>query len=197
MDILVQFAQNAFYFSYALIPNWGLAILLFTFAIRLTLLPFQIFAAREQAKLARIKPTLDALQVKYKTDARKLLSERSIALKNAGVKPWISLLAALIQLPMFFAVFEAVSTNTALANNSFAWLPNLAQHDPVYILPSILALTVWFQLRQTGASSQVPKAVAYTLPVVSFVFMATMPAGVALYSVASSVLQYAAQRLIS
>jgi YidC/Oxa1 family membrane protein insertase len=197
MDILVQFAQNAFLFSYALIPNWGLAILLFTFAIRLTLFPFQIFTVREQAKLARLKSTLDALQEKYKNDAPKLLAERSLVLKNAGIKPWISLLAAFIQLPIFFAVFEAISTNTALASNGFAWLPNLAQHDPTYILPLILALTVWFQLRQTEASTQLPKAVGYALPLVSFVFMATMPAGVALYSVASSVLQFGSQKMAS
>ncbi|MBN8542339.1 MAG: membrane protein insertase YidC [Deltaproteobacteria bacterium] len=197
MDILVQFAQNAFYFSYALVPNWGFAILLFTFAIRLILFPLQIFTMREQAKIARLKPTLDALQERHRTEPRRLLEERSLVLKNAGIRPSVSMVAMMIQLPIFFAVYEAISTNSALGSFGFAWLPNLAQHDPLFILPFILALTVWFQSRSSNASPQVPKSFAYGLSALSFFFMATMPAGVALYSVASSVLQFASQKMIS
>ena len=131
MDVLANLAQSALFFSYAILPNWGGAILLFTFALRITIFPLQTVATREQAKLARLKPALDSLQEKYRSDARRFLVERSLVLKNAGVRPWISVVAALVQVPIFFAVFKAISTNTALADVGFAWLPNLAQYDHI------------------------------------------------------------------
>lgn len=194
MDFLFEMASHGLLLSYFVVPNWGFAIVLFTTVLRVGLFPLQIVASKQQAKLAQIKPELESIQIKYKDDARSIMKQRSLILKRANVRPWTLVIASFIQIPIFISVFKAFSTNLAFQNVSFGWLPSLAAHDPVFILPLLMAGSIWFQMKSSGSPS---KAMAYAMPFVSFIFMASMPAAIALYSLAGSLLQIAGQRVIA
>lgn len=87
MDLLTSLIREGLYLCYMIIPNWGMAIVLLTLVIRLVLFPLQIFTLRQQEKMKRLKPKLDELQERLKSDGRRHLAERSVLLKENGVKP--------------------------------------------------------------------------------------------------------------
>jgi YidC/Oxa1 family membrane protein insertase len=194
MDFFVQIIHDWLVLFHSLIPNWGLSIIFLTATIRIALLPLQALATREQVKLQKLKPQLERLQSLYKDNVRQLLEERSTLLRDAGAKPWLSLMAVVVQLPIFVAMYKSLTTFQLLEPANFAWIPNLAIADPLFILPILTALVMgaqsWIQSRQ---SEQSPKALIYAMPIVGFAFLATVPAGVALYALTSSMVQLIGQ----
>lgn len=195
MDLLTSLIRDGLYICYTIIPNWGMAIVLLTVVIRVVLFPLQIFTLRQQEKMKRLKPKLDELQERFKSDGRRLLTERSVLLKESGARPWVTMLLTLIQLPLLISMFKAISQDQALQSASFVWIPNLAAADPTFILPLLLSLACWLQFR--GQNQEGPRAMGFVLAVANFAFMVTMPAGVGLYSLVSTVLQLVSQRTIS
>ena len=193
MDLLTSLIREGLYLCYTIIPNWGMAIVLLTIAIRVVLFPLQIFTLRQQEKMKQLKPQLDSLQERFKSDGRRLLAERSAILKENGARPWVTMLLTLIQLPLLISMFKAISDNPALQSASFVWIPNLAAADPTFILPILLSLACWLQYwgqNQEGTIGSI-------LAIANFAFMVTMPAGVGLYSLANTALQLVSQRTIS
>ena len=187
MDLLTSLIREGLYLCYMIIPNWGMAIVLLTLVIRLVLFPLQIFTLRQQEKMKRLKPKLDELQERLKSDGRRHLAERSVLLKENGVKPWVTMLLTLIQLPLLISMFKAISQNQALQSASFVWIPNLAAADPTFILPILLSMACWLQYRRQSQDG--PRAMGSVLAIANFAFMVTMPAGVGLYSLVSTALQ--------
>ena len=193
MDLLTSLIREGLYLCYTIIPNWGMAIVLLTIAIRVVLFPLQIFTLRQQEKMKQLKPQLDSLQERFKSDGRRLLAERSAILIENGARPWVTMLLTLIQLPLLISMFKAISDNPALQSASFVWIPNLAAADPTFILPILLSLACWLQYwgqNQEGTIGSI-------LAIANFAFMVTMPAGVGLYSLANTALQLVSQRTIS
>jgi len=86
----------------------GLSILLLTVIIRILIWPFTASQVKSAHKMASLKPFLDALKLKHKDD-RKAMQEAQMALyKEHGVNPMGGCLPALIQLPIFIALYQAV-----------------------------------------------------------------------------------------
>jgi YidC/Oxa1 family membrane protein insertase len=193
MDLLTSLIREGLYLCYTIIPNWGMAIVLLTITIRVVLFPLQIFTLRQQEKMKQLKPQLDSLQERFKSDGRRLLAERSAILKENGARPWVTMLLTLIQLPLLISMFKAISDNPALQSASFVWIPNLAAADPTFILPILLSLACWLQYRGQNQEGTIGSILA----IANFAFMVTMPAGVGLYSLANTALQLVSQRTIS
>lgn len=192
MDLLTSLIREGLYLCYTFIPNWGMAIVLLTVLIRTVLFPLQVITARQQEKLKQLKPQLDRLQERFKSDGRRLLAARSALLKENGARPWVTMLLTLIQLPLLLSMYKAISQNQSLQSASFVWIPNLAAADPTFILPILLSLACWLQY--TGQNQDGQRAIGSILAIANFAFMVTMPAGVGLYSLANTVFQLVSQR---
>jgi YidC/Oxa1 family membrane protein insertase len=115
--------------------NWGVAIMLLTFFVRLVLFPVnrrsQISMVRHSEAMGRIKPRLDALKEKYKNDARKFLAEQQ-ALMKAEKVPLVPLggcLPLLLQIPIFYGLFAALRASIELRQAPFLWAADLSQPD--------------------------------------------------------------------
>jgi YidC/Oxa1 family membrane protein insertase len=95
---------------YALIPSYGLAIILLTIAVRVVLLPLSIKQTKSMREMQRIQPELKKLQQKYKGDRQKLNEEMMALYKEHGVNPFGGCLPILLQFPVLIALFYVIRT---------------------------------------------------------------------------------------
>jgi YidC/Oxa1 family membrane protein insertase len=93
---------------YAVIPNYGLAIILMTLAVRVVLLPLTIKQTRSMREMQMIQPEVKRIQAKYKGNRQKMNEEMMALYKEHGVNPLGGCLPLLLQMPVFFALFNVL-----------------------------------------------------------------------------------------
>lgn len=93
---------------YALVPSYGLAIILMTLVTRIILLPLSIKSTRSMREMQVIQPEIKRLQKKYKGDRQKLNTEMMALYKEHGVNPFGGCLPLLLQMPVFIALFQVI-----------------------------------------------------------------------------------------
>ncbi|MGO9597160.1 MAG: YidC/Oxa1 family insertase periplasmic-domain containing protein [Isosphaeraceae bacterium] len=129
--------------------NWGIAIILLTLTVKLLMFPL----GRKQALMAQrtqaLQPYLKAIQEKHKNDKDKTEQTReTFALyKKHGVNPVSGCIPALIQLPIFVGLWQALNTSVSLRHSPFLWINDLAAPDMLARLPvDVMFLGHWFNL---------------------------------------------------
>lgn len=103
-------------FLYSVIPNYGVAIILFTLAVRLLLLPLGIKQVRSMQAMQAIQPKVKALQQKYKGNRQRVNEEVMALYKEHGVNPLSGCLPLVAQLPILFALFAVLQVPKALTH---------------------------------------------------------------------------------
>jgi YidC/Oxa1 family membrane protein insertase len=98
---------------YALVGNYGLAIILLTIAVRILLLPLSIKQTRSMREMQRIQPEVKKIQAKHKGDRQKMNEEMMALYKDHGVNPFGGCLPLLMQFPVFIALYRLISTPLA------------------------------------------------------------------------------------
>jgi len=93
---------------YAVIPSYGLAIILLTLAVRILLLPLSIKQTRSMREMQMIQPEIKRLQKKYKGDRQKMNQELMGLYKEHGVNPFGGCAPLLLQMPVFIALFYVI-----------------------------------------------------------------------------------------
>lgn len=140
-------------FVYVLFPNknisYGLAIIFFTFLIRMILLPLNIKQIKSSLKMQELQPELKKIQEKYKNDPQKSQAETMKIYKEKGVNPFGGCLPMLIQWPILIALYYAFRTIPNLSGVHFLWIKDLSKSaNPKdmlsYILPILSAITTYF-----------------------------------------------------
>lgn len=109
IDILATLLQVFFQFA----QDWGIAIVLFTLFVRGLLLPLSLRTARQTVLQGVIRPELKLLQEQYKSDQTKLMEETMSLYKKAGVKPFSMFSTAILQMPIFMAMYGLFLTHGA------------------------------------------------------------------------------------
>ena len=134
--------------------NSGWAIVILTIIIKLLLVPLTLSSLRSAKRMQELQPLLKDLQRKYGDDRQVLSVETMKLYQEHKVNPFGSCLPILLQMPIFFGLYYAIlniSSDPKYANagfsTSFAWIPNLAQPDPIYLLPIIVTVTQFIQQR--------------------------------------------------
>src|SRR5918992_140727 len=93
---------------YALIPSYGLAIIVLTIAVRLILLPLSVKQTRSMREMQRIQPEVKKLQQKHKGDRQKLTEEMLALYRDHGVNPFGGCLPLLMQFPVLIGLFYVI-----------------------------------------------------------------------------------------
>ena len=93
---------------YEIIPNYGWALIIFTLAVKLLLLPLGLKQQKSMTKMQAMQPKIAALQEKYKNDQQKLSQETMKLYKEYGISPMGGCLPMLIQLPILFALYRVL-----------------------------------------------------------------------------------------
>jgi YidC/Oxa1 family membrane protein insertase len=114
-----------------LLPSMGLAIMLLTIAIRLITSPLVYSSYVSGAKMKALKPELDTLKLKFKDDQQAFSMEQMKLYRAAGVNPLGGCIPALLQIPIFFALYSFFNSNIALRGVSFWWSHDLSAYDAV------------------------------------------------------------------
>ncbi len=169
----------------------GLAIVILSLAVRLSLVPISIYVGRRTViqgrKMARLKPRLDKLKVKYKSDPAKLQKETMALFKKEGVSPvdGKSMLVTFLQTPIFMAVYSAIRNGLANSSSSFLWIKNLAKAD--LYLAMLVGLLTYCMMSLVPEMPEASKTMMIFLQVIiSVVFVSQIASGVGVYWAAGS-----------
>ena len=196
-------------FFYSIIPNYAVAILLITLIVRAFTTPFTIKQMKATRGLAALKPQMDEINVKYRSDPQKKQAAMMELYSKNGVNPLSSCtgcLPMLFQMPIFMGLFFVLGRAIELRGMpAFLWITDLSKSDVVWsgisipfimpaglaILPWIMVVTTYFQTKVTmsGSAGMDPaqqKMMVWMMPAMMFVFSAVMPSGLVLYWIISN-----------
>jgi YidC/Oxa1 family membrane protein insertase len=164
--------------------HYGLVIILFGILIRILLWPLNQKAMRSMTAMQAIQPELQEIQKKYKEDPQRLQQEMMKLYKVNKVNPFGGCWPMLIPYPVLVAVFFVLQNTIELRGVSFLWMPDLARADPLYIIPVVMAISM-FGVSKIGQMGIAPnpqaKMMTYVLPVVFGVMFANFASGLNLY----------------
>ena len=129
------FIMPVFNFLSGKIASYGLIIALLTIIIRLLISPLTYQSYLSGAKMKLLKPEIEALKAKYGDDKQAFGMEQMKLFKSAGVNPLGGCIPALLQIPIFFALYNFFNSNITLRGQSFWWASDLSTYDSIYNLP--------------------------------------------------------------
>ena len=117
--------------------NFGLIIILMTNVVRILMSPLVYKSYLSSAKMKVIRPELTELNKKYpgKENAMKRQQETMAVQRKAGVSMLAGCIPAVLQMPVFFALFKFFPTNLSLRQEGFLWAPDLSSYDTIFTLP--------------------------------------------------------------
>ncbi len=120
-----------------LLSNYGLIIILMTIVVRILMSPLVYKSYVSSAKMKVIRPELTALNEKYpgKENAMKRQQETMAIQRKAGVSMLSGCIPALLQMPVFFALFKFFPSNISLRQQGFLWADDLSSYDTIFNLP--------------------------------------------------------------
>jgi YidC/Oxa1 family membrane protein insertase len=182
---------------YGFVGNWGIAIILLTLLVRVLLLPFVIPQFRNMAKQRALKPEIDKINELYKDDREKKGAAMMELWRKHKVNPLGGCLPVLLQMPIFFALYQTLSTSIELYHAPFVlWWTDLSAPDPLYVLPVILGALMFIQQKLTPVQMDATQAkvMLYAMPLMMTFFMLLLPTGLCLYMVTSSAIGITQQR---
>lgn len=169
--------------SHGIVGNWGWAIVVLTVLVRLIVLPFNIFSYRSMKKMQVIQPQLQALRTRYKEDPQALNRETMALMRDQKVNPLGGCLPLLLQMPVFFALYQVLGQSIELYQAPFIlWIHDLSQKDPFYVLPVLMGVTMFVQQKITPTTMDPAQArIMLWMPVIFSVFTFGLPSGLTLY----------------
>lgn len=188
---------------HALIPNYGVAIILLTLLVRVVFWPLTHKSTVSMRKMGAIQPQLKELQKRFKDQPQKLQQETFRLYREHKVNPFSSCLPMLVQIPIFIALFTVLRSAVELRFAPFLWISDLSQPEnllagilpvPLNILPILTAVTMGLQTHlspSTGDPAQ-KKMMTWMMPIMLLFMFYSMPSALCLYwtvSQALSILQ--------
>jgi YidC/Oxa1 family membrane protein insertase len=183
--------EHVIVFFYNLIPNYGIAIILLTIAVRIILTPLTLSQTRSMAKMQKMQPELKEIQKRYKDDKVRMQQETMEFYKKNNVNPLAGCLPLLLQMPVFFALFRVLReptervTDLIAGNYGFLWL-NLQERDPYFILVILMVATMFVSMKMTTTDPK-QSMVMFLMPIIFGFISYRFEAGILLYWVTTNV----------
>jgi YidC/Oxa1 family membrane protein insertase len=209
------FILPVFNFMASRITSFGLTIALLTIIIRLLISPLTYQSYLSGAKMKLLKPEIDSLKEKYGEDKQAFGMEQMKLFKSAGVNPLGGCIPALLQIPIFFALYSFFNSNIVLRGQSFWWASDLSAYDSIFELPfhipfygshvslfTILAVITSLLISLYGMSGMqdnsnpVMKYLPFIFPVILLGVFNTLPAALTWYYTVSNVITLLIQFVI-
>lgn len=176
-------------YLYSIVGNYGLAIILLTFFIRLIFYPLTYKSFKSMKAMANLQPQLKELQLKYKGKPE-LLNKATMELyKKHKVNPLGGCLPILIQIPVFIALYNVLLNAIELRHAPFIfWITDLSAKDPYYITPIIMGLTMFIQQKLSPSTLDPMQAkIMLFLPIIFTIMFMGFPSGLVIYWIANNI----------
>ena len=206
-DFISQILLQTLEFLNRLVHSWGWSIILLSILVYLVLYPLSIKQMRSMKEMQAIQPKVEELRKQFKDNPQKLNKEIMELYKLHKVNPLGGCLPLLLQMPIFFALYQALMRSVALRGAKFLWIKDLSEPDRLFtlpvslpvlgnefnILPIIMAIGMFFQQKMTsaasgGAAAEQQKIMLIVMPVMFGFIFYRMPSGLVLYWLVNSVL---------
>lgn len=170
--------------------NYGAAIIMLTVGARVLFIPLMHKSYKAMKAMKAIQPQIAALQKKYKDDREKLNRELMELYKKHGANPLGGCLPMLLQVPVFVALFNVLSTTIELRQAPFIlWVTDLSSKDPYYVLPIIMGATMVIQQKMQPTTMDPQQAKLFMFMPVFFTFLfLSFPSGLVLYWLTNNLL---------
>jgi YidC/Oxa1 family membrane protein insertase len=209
-------------FFYLLIPNYGVAIILVTLVTKLVFLPLTFKSSESMARMAALNPKMQEIRTRLKDKPEKMNQEIAALYKKEKINPMSGCLPMLLQLPVFFALYNLLNNHFELRGALFipGWIPDLSIPEQIFSFGFTIPLVGWTALRglpilmvlsqilsskftqaptagpqQPGAGQM--KLMTYALPIVFLFILYDMPSGMVLYWTVQNVLSTVQQMYIN
>ena len=178
-----------------LVGNWGVAIIILTVIIKVLFYPLSAASYRSMAKMRVLAPKLQRLKDLYGDDRQRMQQAMMELYKTEKINPLGGCMPILVQIPVFIALYWVLLASVELRHAPFMlWIDDLATPDPWFILPILMAATMWIQtLLNPEPPDPVQAKVMKIMPIVFSVFFFFFPAGLVLYWLVNNVLSIAQQ----
>jgi YidC/Oxa1 family membrane protein insertase len=164
MEIIADPLFHALKWLHSYIPNWGWAIVVLTLIANMLLFPLRISSYKTTVKMQRVGPEVKAIQEKYKkykmNDPRKAEMNKEVMAiyQREGINPVGGCFQMLVQMPIWFGLNRALSSAIEMRHAPwFGWITDLSAKDPYYILPVIMAASMYLVSKMTPMTSTDPQ----------------------------------------
>jgi YidC/Oxa1 family membrane protein insertase len=166
-----------------LFGNWGVAIIFLTIVVRFVLLPLHMVSYRSMKNMSKISPVIKEINEKYKDDPQVRGQKMMEVYKEYKVNPLSGCLPMVLQIPVFFALYQVIGQSIELYQAPFAfWIQDLSLADPFYILPILMGVTMMAQMKLTPSTMDPKQAkIMMFMPLLFTFFMLPLPSGLTLY----------------
>ncbi|MFQ5714036.1 MAG: membrane protein insertase YidC [Candidatus Scalinduaceae bacterium] len=203
---------------YGFIQNYGIAILLLTFLVKLILFPLTRKSQMSMFKMQQLQPLIGQLKEKYKGDKQRMGQEQMKLFKQHGVNPMSGCMPIMLQMPVFFALFRTLQLSFEMRQAPFvSWISDLSKPDTLLqlpfslpflgdglnILPIIMGIASFVQMKLTPktVSGDDPQArmqqrMMQMMPIIFPFILYTMPSGLTLYWTTSTLISIGEQMFI-
>ncbi len=181
------------------VGNWGWAIVLLTIIVKAILFPLTAASYRSMAKMRAVAPRLEVLKKEHGDDRMKLQQEMMAMYKKEKINPLGGCLPMLVQIPVFIGLYWALFASVELRQAPWiGWIQDLGRPDPYYILPIIMALSMFLQTHLNPPPADPMQAkMMKIMPVIFSVMFFFFPAGLVLYWVVNNIISIGQQWYIN
>lgn len=187
----------------------GWAIVLFTILVKLVLSPITYKSFLSQAKMKVLRPEINELGEKFKKDPMKKQQETMKLYNKAGVNPMAGCVPGLLQMPVFYALFQFFPSAIGLRQQGFLWANDLSSYDSIYelpfhipaygnhisLFPILASIAIFFYMKMTTGDQQMAqpqqegmpdmakmmKIMIYVSPLMMLFFFNSYASGLSLY----------------
>ncbi|MEE8190953.1 MAG: membrane protein insertase YidC [Candidatus Scalindua sediminis] len=203
---------------YGFIPNYGIAILLLTFLVKMILFPLTRKSQMSMFKMQQLQPLIGKLKEKYKGDKQRMGQEQMKLFKQHGVNPMSGCMPIMLQMPVFFALFRTLQLSFEMRQAPFVlWISDLSKPDTLIylpftipflgdglnILPIVMGIASFVQMKLTpktisgdDAQAKMQQRMMQMMPIIFPFILYTMPSGLTLYWTTSTLISIGEQMFI-
>jgi YidC/Oxa1 family membrane protein insertase len=205
-DIMAKPLNQFLRFLYGYVGNYGVAIIILTIIIKALFWPLSQKSFKSMEQMKKLQPMMTKLREKYADDREKMNAEIMQLYKTYKVNPAGGCLPMLLQIPVFFALYQALLGAIELRHAAFishlpftdlVWLADLSAKDPYYITPLIMGATMFLQQRLAPPMGDPMQAkIMMFMPVIFTFLFLNFPSGLVIYWLVNNVLSIAQQWLL-
>ncbi|OYX83133.1 MAG: membrane protein insertase YidC [Flavobacteriales bacterium 32-34-25] len=187
----------------------GWAIVLFTILVKLLMSPITYKSFLSQAKMKVLRPEITEISEKFKDEPMKKQQETMKLYNKAGVNPMAGCVPGLLQMPVFYALFQFFPSAIELRQKGFLWADDLSSFDSVYklpfhipaygdhisLFPILASIAIFFYMKMTTGDQQMAtpqqegmpdmakmmKIMVYISPLMMLLFFNSYASGLSLY----------------
>ncbi|AEK64269.1 membrane protein insertase YidC [Collimonas fungivorans] len=179
--------------------NWGWTIIALTVLIKLAFFPLSAASYRSMAKMKLVTPKMTSIRERFKSEPQKMNQAMMELYKTEKINPLGGCLPIVVQIPVFISLYWVLLASVEIRNAPWlGWIHDLAAPDPFYILPVVMAISMFIQtkLNPTPPDPMQAKVMMF-MPLIFSVMFFFFPSGLVLYWVTNNVLSIAQQWVIT